>query len=1186
MSALPLSVQHLLSALPKPRLVDMGREFGVRVAKPNGVPATESVAHLVQSGQLVFRDLVEWMRCDELMQVCKSHGLKPPQRSRKAMSELLLDAHRTETVRPASSFGELGPQRLVPEANDVARVRQRQYLVTSVDRPQHARQLTRVDLVCLDDDQPGRALSVLWELELGARVYRREEPLRQFEGVDPPRHFAAYLHALQWSCVSVADEKRLQSPFRAGIKLLNHQLTPLLRALAQPRCKLFIADDVGLGKTIEAGLVLQEFELRQRVEFTLIVCPAAICLQWQREMDRRFGQRFEIYDREFVRQRRRERGFGVNPWATQQRFIVSYQTLRREEHCEPLLQCLRRANGGAPGAGSPLAKSMLVLDEAHTVAPSAKGYEGSGLTQLAAELSPLFEHHLFLSATPHNGYSESFSALLKLLDSERFSERKVLAADDAALESVMVRRLKRDLVQLDRPARGGAAKHRKQTLPSVTGQQFPDRHVVKIAIRVQEKALLAQFDRQRELSIGKCTAELPELELSRLLEAYRSELSAQGQRGRRTLGNLQKRLLSSLPAFATTLDCHIKSLRNRFGAAVVPEELSASAGPGARRGRRSNGVQVANDVEPDVDVAPDPEAARDVAEDVWDRAFDAEVLANTAHLAAPSPRAIELVRAMRTRVQRSKAGPDAKVQVLVHWLREHLCPGIALGGPTRGSQDRSWSDERVIIFTEYTTTKNWLKNILAEAIDGTEQSDDRIQEFHGAMEDRQREYVQKSFNGDPAEHPVRILLATDAAREGLNLHKHCKYLFHFDIPWNPARLEQRNGRIDRAFQPSPEVWCHYFTYTERTADAVLDRVIQKLKRTAEELPGLADVLAQRLGAALENGIDEEAGRAVDAARVTEEEAERQGRELEQHRRREAQLRTDIDAAAEAINESAKVMRYSERALRDALNVGLEMCGLNALRRLSSRKNKGARDVETYELPAMPHTWERTLDALREPRKDDEPLWRWRRRPLQPVVFSAPESIDEDRVQLHLRHPFVQRVLSRFLAQGFSAHDLHRVTVLPNDGDARVLVIVFARATLFANDATRLHDEVFGIAARWRDAQGTGSLEVLPEAERDRVVETAQRLLDSSGDLPDVPEAVIERVRDRAGDDLGRLWRDVEDRYQWLISPPKKRLQVRKPSEPLRPSRTGAVTEIPRSERGPRERLAQVGLVYLWPTTRL
>src|SRR5262249_21957382 len=154
-------------------------------------------------------------------------------------------------------------------------------------------------------------LEVLWERELGARVIHPEtKGLGAIDCLDEPRGFAAYLHALKWGSVTSTDGRLFQSPFRAGIKLMRHQLVPLMKALELPRVNLFIADDVGLGKTIEAGLVMQELLLRQRVDQILIVCPAAVCLQWQGEMEKRFGLRFEIYNRAFVGRRRQERGFG------------------------------------------------------------------------------------------------------------------------------------------------------------------------------------------------------------------------------------------------------------------------------------------------------------------------------------------------------------------------------------------------------------------------------------------------------------------------------------------------------------------------------------------------------------------------------------------------------------------------------------------------------------------------------------------------------------------------------------------------------------------------------------------------------------------------------------------------------------------------------------------------------------
>src|SRR6266404_5833413 len=89
------------------------------------------------------------------------------------------------------------------------------------------------------------------------------------------------------------------------------------------------------------------------------------------------------------------------------------------------------------------------------------------------------------------------------------------------------------------------------------------------------------------------------------------------------------------------------------------------------------------------------------------------------------------------------------------------------------------------------------------------------------MDDESREEVKRAFNTDPKKHPLRILIATDAAREGINLQNHCADLFHFDVPWNPSRMEQRNGRIDRKLQRSREVRCYYFVYQQRPEDRVL-----------------------------------------------------------------------------------------------------------------------------------------------------------------------------------------------------------------------------------------------------------------------------------------------------------------------------------------------------------------------------
>ena len=105
-----------------------------------------------------------------------------------------------------------------------------------------------------------------------------------------------------------------QAPFRAGIRLDAYQLLSLRKALRLPRVNLLIADDVGLGKTVEAGLVARELLLRRRIDFIIIAAPPAMTIQWKDEHEAKFGLSFEIIDRERIGEMRRLRGFSVNPW--------------------------------------------------------------------------------------------------------------------------------------------------------------------------------------------------------------------------------------------------------------------------------------------------------------------------------------------------------------------------------------------------------------------------------------------------------------------------------------------------------------------------------------------------------------------------------------------------------------------------------------------------------------------------------------------------------------------------------------------------------------------------------------------------------------------------------------------------------------------------------------------------------
>ena len=170
-----------------------------------------------------------------------------------------------------------------PKVGQIVRVRSRQYLVEEVTTAQKAVTSDVADLVrlaCVDDDAQGEPLEVLWEREPDALVLTGAGWERfSKRGFDEPKLFSAYLHTLRWNCVTATTAKLFQAPFRASIKIDAYQLEPLRKALLLPRVNLFIADDVGLGKTIEPGLVARELMLRKKVRDIGVACPLSVLQQ-------------------------------------------------------------------------------------------------------------------------------------------------------------------------------------------------------------------------------------------------------------------------------------------------------------------------------------------------------------------------------------------------------------------------------------------------------------------------------------------------------------------------------------------------------------------------------------------------------------------------------------------------------------------------------------------------------------------------------------------------------------------------------------------------------------------------------------------------------------------------------------------------------------------------------------------
>jgi SNF2 family DNA or RNA helicase len=1069
------------------------------------------------------------------------------------------------------------------EPGQIVRVRQRQYLVEEVVPPPSAADATLVRLSCLEDDAQGQELQVLWEAELDAEVLTGAgwDHLAG-RGFDPPRLFSAYLHTLRWNCVTATNPRLFQAPFRAGICIDAYQIEPLRKALLLPRVNLFIADDVGLGKTIEAVLIARELLLRKKVRDIVVSCPPSVLPQWQDELEQRFGLGFEVLDKDYVIRVRRERGYGTNPWATHTRFLISHRLLIDEAYAGPLRDWLGDFRPG----------SLLILDEAHHAAPASGSRYAidSKITRAIRDLAPRFEHRLFLSATPHNGHSNSFAALLEILDPQRFC-RGVPVKSKKLLEDVMVRRLKEDI-------RG----------VGVSG--FPHRTV-------------------QQIDLDGLPADAPELRLSALLDEYRRlrEDQLQGESKRKQavavllVSGLQQRLLSSIDAFARTLRVHRRTVERQRQDQTA--ETRASPGLFDLLG---NGISSDDDR---AELEPEALEREEAAQ------FEAATLAATPGSASADE--TRLLDEMTRIAEQARGLPDARVRYLIDWIRDNMCPGLPRSGEAvpRG-QPPQWNGRRILLFTEYEDTLRYLRQQLEVAIQDTDRAEDRIEVYHGPTPQARREEIKRAFNADPRKHPVRILLATDAGREGINLQTHCSDLFHFDVPWNPSRMEQRNGRIDRKLQPKPEVTCCYFVYRQRPEDRVLRALVRKTETIKRELGSLAQVIEGKLADTLTRGIRradiDRLEREIDTADIDRDVRATVSEELETARERQHELLAQIDVLRNRLKDSRDWVGLDVDHFRAALSCALELMGGEPLKETADGPNR-------FQFPPLDRraggdpSWANTLDTLRTPRQREQTFWDWRRESaIRPVVFEDPGTMTEDVVHLHLEHPVVQRLLGRFTAQGFIHNDLSRAC-LAQTSDPIPRVVLIGRLCLYGAGAARLHEELLVVTARWidpekrkgpltpygREAEGN-TLQLLEAALGKGTQpgnEVMLRKLQATGprDVAELLPHLDKRGREHAEEARGRLTRRGEDeakKMQEILEGQRKRIMAT--VEQHRDTQRGLfdqeemrqleadrrhwrrrLTDLERElateperirevYRVKAERIEPVGLVYLWPVT--
>jgi hypothetical protein len=549
-----------------------------------------------------------------------------------------------------------------PEVGQLVQARGQQWVVSALRRStQPVDELaagslpgrTLVTLTSVSDDDLGDELTVVWEIEPGRQVLPSTQlPEVAADGWDDPEQLGAFLDAVRWGTVASADTRTLQAPFRAGIRIEEYQLEPVAKALEMPRVNLLIADDVGLGKTIEAGLIIQEMLLRYRARRVLVVCPASLTGKWAGEMADRFGLDFQVLDTQSLKDLRRSHGLEANPFTVHPRAIISMQWLRTLRIQRLLDEVL------TPDTRYPGFFDLLIVDEAHHCAPPTptrgKGYAvDSKQTRAVRRLGEHSQHRIFLSATPHNGYSESWQALLEMLDPQRFA--RGVEPDPNIVNQVVVRRLKDTIVNADGTPRFPPRTTRAIEITYTAGER-------------QAHDLLERYSASRRRQPGATVVRANDL-ITLLLK---------------------KRLFSSPAAFAHTLAVHARTARRLQPASWPSRPRQRHAGD--RDGDRDRDRDRADEAIPDwleEALAWDDDPVADQEEDDT----ETDLLERVATLLpGPDNSSTGLLDELLGWAVRHAEPEDSKAKALVAEL-DAIC-----------RPDGAWGDERVIVCSPSTST--------------------------------------------------------------------------------------------------------------------------------------------------------------------------------------------------------------------------------------------------------------------------------------------------------------------------------------------------------------------------------------------------------------------------------------------------------------------------------------------------
>ena len=534
------------------------------------------------------------------------------------------------------------------------------------------------------------------------------------------------------------EDNLLLAPIQSSVVPLPHQLYALNRAVSRDRIRYLLADEVGLGKTIEAGLVLRELKLRGRVKRILVVAPKGLVRQWQAEMRLHFGEKFQFIEPSELAAFRQWRSGGVgeeeNLWRMHDQVICSLDSVKPMESRRGWsLEQLNTYNRERFEDLISASWDLVIIDEAHRMGGSTEQVARYKLGAALAEASPYL---LLLSATPHQGKTDQFMRLMQLLDREAFPDESSVSRD--RVRPFVIRTEKRLSIN---------AEGQPLFKPRVT--------------RLQAVAWHARHGSQQRLY---------DAVTDYVRHGYNQAMAAKQRHIGFLMILMQRLVTSSTAAIRTTLERR--------------QALLDTAQPQANLFENTSQDEWADlDGQSQVDLAMQSSG--------WElERSEVEML-------------LELAR------ETEAAGTDAKAEALLELIYKL-------------QQEEGDPALKVLIFTEFVPTQAMLADFLSSR-------GFSVATLNGSMDLEARTRAQQVFSKD-----VRVLISTDAGGEGLNL-QFCHVIVNFDMPWNPMRIEQRIGRVDRIGQ-------HHVV---RAINFVLEDTVEY--RVRQVLEAKLEIIAQEFG---------------------------------------------------------------------------------------------------------------------------------------------------------------------------------------------------------------------------------------------------------------------------------------------------------------------------------------------------